>query len=51
VWAPWWYAGVEASTGFAAPDPRAAAVPDRLTALVEEALPYYEELAAHRLTG
>jgi len=51
VWAPWWYAGVEASTGFATPDPRPAVVPDRLTALVEEALPYYEELAAHRLTG
>jgi len=51
VWAPWWYAGVEASTGFATPDPRPAVVPDRLTALVEEALPYYEELAAYRLTG
>lgn len=29
VWAPWWYAAVEASTGFAAP---AADVPVRLTA-------------------
>jgi hypothetical protein len=51
VWAPWWYAGVEASTGFAAPDPRPAVVPDRLAPLVADALPYYEELAARRLTG
>jgi hypothetical protein len=51
AWAPWWYAGVEASTGFATPDPRPAVVPDRLAPLVAKALPYYEELAAHRLTG
>ena len=30
VWAPHWYAAVEASTGFAAHDPRPAEVPDRL---------------------
>jgi hypothetical protein len=51
VWAPWWYAGVEASTGFAAPDPRPVRVPDRLATLVEAARPYYEELAEHRLTA
>jgi len=49
VWAPWWYAGVEASTGFAAPDPRPAEVPAHLTHLVEAALPYYEELAPQRI--
>ena len=50
VWAPYWYAAVEASTGFAPPpsDTRPE-VPDRLLDLVEAARPYYEELAAHRL--
>ena len=49
VWAPHWYASVEASTGFAPYDPAPAEVPARLRPLVEAALPYYEELAAHRL--
>jgi hypothetical protein len=51
VWAPHWYAAVEASTGFARPDlaPAAVVVPDRLRALVEAAQPYYDELAAHKL--
>jgi hypothetical protein len=50
VWAPWWYAGVESSTGFSAPDPAPAAVPGRLLDLVAAAQPYYDELAAHRIT-
>lgn len=49
VWAPYWYASVLASTGFAPYDPAPAEVPDRLRPLVEAALPYYRELAAHRL--
>ena len=49
VWAPYWYASVAASTGFAPYDPAPAEVPDRLRQLVEAALPYYRELAAHRL--
>lgn len=49
VWAPHWYAGVEASTGFAPYDPAPPVVPDRLAALVDEALPYYDALARHRL--
>ena len=49
VWAPHWYANVEASTGFAPYDPKPAEVPDRLRALVDEARPYYEALAAYRL--
>jgi hypothetical protein len=50
VWAPHWYAAVEASTGFARPDlAPAVVVPDRLRALVEAAQPYYDELAAHKL--
>ena len=49
VWAPHWYAAVEASTGFAAYDPRPADVPPRLRWLVEAATPLYTELSAHSL--
>lgn len=49
VWAPHWYAAVEASTGFAPYDPTPPVVPAHLAALVESATPLYEELAAHRL--
>ena len=49
VWAPHWYAAVQASTGFAPYDPAPAEVPARLRPLVEAAQPYYDELAAHRL--
>lgn len=49
VWASQWYASVEASTGFAAPRPATVPVPDRLQPLLEQARPYYEELATHRL--
>jgi hypothetical protein len=49
VWAPHWYASVHASTGFAPYDPAPAEVPARLRPLVEAALPFYAELAAHRL--
>jgi hypothetical protein len=49
VWAPYWYAQVESSTGFAPYDPRPAEVPPRLKPLAETLKPYYEELAAHRL--
>jgi len=48
VWAPYWYAAVEASTAFAPYDPAPAVVPARLRWLVDAARPYYEELAAHR---
>jgi hypothetical protein len=51
VWAPHWYAAVEASTGFAAYEPRPPEVPDRLLPLVAAARPHYEELAAHRIVG
>lgn len=49
VWAEHWYAAVEASTGFAPYDPRPAEVPVHLRGLVEQARPFYEELAAHRI--
>lgn len=50
VWAPHWYAAVEASTGFAPPSP-AKDPPPGFEALIDEARPYYERLRAHRLTG
>jgi hypothetical protein len=50
VWARHWYAGVEASTGFARyssglGDP----LPDRLAPLLERCRPYYDALAPYRL--
>jgi hypothetical protein len=51
VWAPHWYGSVEASTGFGPYDPSPAVVPERLRHLVEQARPYYDELAVHALQG
>lgn len=50
VWAPHWYAGVEASTGFAAESPGTGdPLPDRLRPLLDRCLPYYERLAPYAL--
>ena len=51
VWAPAWYGAVERSTGFDAPQPEAgfADLPDALKRIAEQARPYYEKLARHRL--
>jgi hypothetical protein len=50
VWAPHWYAGVEASTGFAPYSPGSGdPLPDRLAPLLERCLPYYDALAPYRL--
>jgi hypothetical protein len=51
VWAPHWYASVESSTGFAAPAPWGGQVSQRLEHLAEDARPYYEALAAHRISA
>jgi hypothetical protein len=51
VWARHWYGSVETSTGFAGYAPRPADVPDRLTSLVDAAMPYYEELAIQRIAA
>ncbi len=52
VWAPHWYAAVEASTGFADPRPEAGYddLDDRLKPIADAARPHFERLAAHRLT-
>lgn len=50
VWAPHWYAGVWASTGFEAVSPGAVdPLPDRLAPLLEQCLPYYERLSPYVL--
>jgi len=50
VWAPAWYSAVEASTGFSAPEQRAAPVlDDHLRRLADEARPHYEALAKHKI--
>lgn len=50
VWAPAWYAGVEASTGFAAPGGNEVPVlPTHLAEIAAEAEDHYRRLAAFRL--
>jgi hypothetical protein len=51
VWAPWWYARVEASTGFEPPQPSPHDFPDSLRPAVEACQPHYEALRARKLTA
>jgi hypothetical protein len=52
VWARHWYAGVEASTGFAPSSPGSGdPVPERLAPLLERCRPYYSALAPYRLAS
>jgi hypothetical protein len=43
-WARYWYANVHRSTGFIPYQPKATAFPEHLKPLLEECMPYYEEL-------
>ena len=49
VWAAHWYAAVEASTGFDAPDEGEPLLPDALRRVADAARPHYDRLAAHRI--
>ena len=50
VWAPAWYAAVEASTGFAPPERRAPLVlDDHLRRLADQARPHYEAVARWKI--
>lgn len=49
VWAPHWYASVYASTGFATYTPRTGTLPHELEPVLDECLPIYDRLFAHRL--
>jgi hypothetical protein len=51
VWAPHWYAAVEASTGFGPPRRQRAQLDDpALQVLSDRCRPWYERLAAFRIT-
>ena len=49
VWAPHWYAGVHASTGFAPYSPRDEAPPPGLEGVLEACQPMYQRLRAHAI--
>ena len=49
-WASHWYAAVEASTGFGPPESDPADLPDDARRLADKCRPYYERLAAYRLS-
>jgi hypothetical protein len=44
IWAPYWYANVHRSTGFATQKSSSRPFPDHCQDLLEQALPIYEEL-------
>ena len=50
IWAKHWYDAVERSTGFQPYRPKEEPVPEALTPLLEECMPYYRELHERRLT-
>jgi len=50
AWAPHWYGAVHRSTGFEEPEGPLPALEGDYARLAEAALPFYERLAAHRLT-
>ena len=50
-WASHWYAAVEASTGFGTPENDPVQLPDDARRLAERCRPYYERLAAYKLTA
>ena len=52
IWASHWYHQVEKSTGFAPPPAKEEplpALPAELRKIADEARPYYERLAEHRI--
>lgn len=50
IWAKYWYAAVEKSTGFERYRPKEEAVPDRLRALSDLCMQYYKQLSEIRLS-
>lgn len=52
IWAPAWYASVEQSTGFTTQAGSALpSLPEHLQRIAEAALPFYERLAAYRISA
>jgi hypothetical protein len=50
-WAPHWYGAVEASTAFGPPETDPIELPADAQAVADRCRPYYEQLAAHRITA
>jgi hypothetical protein len=50
-WAPHWYAAVEASTGFGPPETGPVELPEDARRLSDRCRPYYQRIAAHKLTA
>jgi len=51
VWAPYWYASVRASTGFAAYRPPDEPLPARLEPLADQCMPYFLRLHEYRISS
>jgi hypothetical protein len=51
VWAKHWYGAVESSTGFGPPETDPIELPEDARQLAERCRPFYERLAAHRLSA
>ena len=49
-WAPHWYGAVEKSIGFGPPETDVIDLPDEARRVADQCRPYYDRLAAHRLT-
>lgn len=45
-WAQYWYASLHRSTGFGTYTPKTTPFPERLRPLLEESMPYYQQLSA-----
>ena len=50
AWAPHWYGAVERSTGFGPPETEAVDLPDEARRLADRCRPYYDRLAAYRIS-
>jgi hypothetical protein len=50
-WAPHWYGAVEKSTRFGPPETDEVVLPDEARRLADRCRPYYEQIAAHRITA
>ena len=50
-WAPHWYGSVEKTTGFSQPETEPVELPPEAQHLADRCRPYYERLAAHKITA
>jgi hypothetical protein len=50
-WAPHWYGAVEKSTGFGPPETEAVDLPSEVRRVADQCRPYYDRLAAHKISA